>query len=211
MNRRMRLVLSILCLTACLVPPVAEAAPVWGYGGTNVTRFAQGSWTLTKENGRSIDWVLTAIETREAQTHGEPGPKSNTSLFFYKVDCRPDICYIKGRAWKLDSSSFEFDPLMEGVRVSIPGKVDLAWKATGDPGVGAGHVVRPRPYTDPDDYVGAESELEAVGAVGRMARLTGRVDSYPGRIKVNDAVIYTWTGTALYSDVCVIDEGALCL
>ena len=177
-----------------------------------MTRFAQAEWT-TKKGRATIYWMLTALDVRQVRSWTEAPAGSDMSLILSKGVCwkKRDYCEIGGRRWPLDGSSFSFDPAMESVVVSLPGKVELAWTATGGPFATTERGVDPGVYGDPSDFVGAEPEVGAVTAVGRPAEVSGAIKGYRGRVSSSRAVIHTWTGGGAWAGVCVLDEGAPCL
>ena len=181
-------------------------------GQGNVTRLAQAEWT-TKRGRATIHWLLTAWDLRQVRTWTETPPDHDMSLTLSKGVCwkKRGYCEIGGRNWALDEESFSFDPTMESVTVSLPGKVELAWTATGGPFATTERGADPGVYGDPSDFVGAEPEIGAVTAVGRPAEVSGAIKGYQGRVTSARAVIHTWTGAGAWAGVCALDEGGPCL
>lgn len=207
------LLLASLCLSF-LVPagPSAGAAPAFAIGEGNVTRFAQAEWT-TKKGPATTHWMLTAWDLRQVRSWTEASAESDMSVTLSRGVCwkKRDYCEIGGRDWPLDGSSFSFDPGMESVTVSLPGKVEITWTATGGPQPTTHRWAQPAIYGEPSDFVGAEPEVGAVAAIGRPAEVSGRIKGYRGRVSSTRAVIQTWTGVGAWAGVCVLDEGFPCL
>ena len=181
-------------------------------GEGNVTRFAQAEWS-TKRGPATIYWMLTAWDLRHVRSWTETPPESDMSLILSRGVCwkNRDYCEIGGRRWPLDETSFSFDPAMGSVTVSLPGKVELEWTATGGPQPTTHRRAQPGVYGEPSDFVGAEADVEAVTAIGRAAEVSGRIKGYRGRVSSSRAVIQTWAGTGAWAEACVLDEGSPCL
>ena len=217
MSRRLGTRMGVGIIAACLGAtswglPSAGATPALAGGIGNVSRFAQVEWT-TKHGAVRTRWMLTARDTVLAYAWREPGATRHTYLTLSWLECRRGKrgCNGRGRSWVLDDNSFYFDPLMNEVGVLLPGKAELVWTATENPHVATGRSGKPRVYDDPADYVGADADVTAIGAIGRNARVTGHVDGYEGRIKTSSAVIYSWVGASAFAGACVLDQGGPCL
>ena len=187
----------------------ASASPVSVHGAGNVTRLAQARWT-EKKDGVRVRWMLDARHYTDGVASRSPDVSSGAQVILARNVCTPEGCRGTARWWPLDDDSFTFDPLLKEVRVVVPGKIRLVWRATGGEQVVTDRRVGPGVYTDPEDYVGVDAEATAVGALGRPAEVSGRIRGYPGRVK-SDADIYMWVGTFGFAGACVADQGSPCL
>ena len=198
-----------LLVCAVLAGAPAGATPVIATNSSNVTRLAQARWIMGSGNDR-IRWTLDARQYTDVRAWGVPDASSGIQLILVKEVFERTRSTATSRGWPLTEKNFVFDPLLREVRVNVPGKMHVRWTATGGHQLVTARQARPGVYDDPSDFLGADIDADAVAALRRPARLTGRVKSYPGRIKTKGE-IYLWAGSMTWAGVCALDQGYPCL
>lgn len=201
-----------LLLCACTIPSTSShASPVIAYGGGNFSRLAQAQW-IVKNGMVRTHWLLTAIDMTQGGSGFDPHSARSAAFYLSGLRCKKEACATTTNLyWELDENSFRFDPLMDTVTISLPGKAEVVFRATANPHVATGRQIQPFVGDDPNDFLGAGADAGGVVAVAREARATGAVRGYNGRINTKNAAIYTWTGAYASAGACALDEGAPCL
>jgi hypothetical protein len=209
------LVLALVCIG--LVGLASAQVPAGA--GAGVATGQRADVLFVDRGGRSITrTVIIATRVADAGAYvphlAPPRATSHVTLYLVRYHClrRPGggvACGdIRARAFELDATSFEFDPLLGSARVrDEESRTHLRWTATGDYETELQRVLRRRGRTD-DRNLWWTASVNVFSSLSRPASIEGRILGH--RVGGHRASLGVWTGSSEHTSGCVLDRGEIC-